>query len=371
MMKKKKLLVVLQQLRRGGVELAAINFASHLSKEKYDITYYLVNIESNHDESLEKEIISSGAKIIKAPKAAHGYLRGYFNAKKVISDGKYDIVHSHVMFFSGIIAAAAKKCGVKKIIAHSHGIKWNHKENILFKVYKTAMRQLINRNATHRLACCAAAGEYLYGKDEYKKNGIFMPNGIDCTKYAFNKEVRQDVRREFGIKDGELLIGHIGTIYKIKNQVFLAEIFAEMLKTEPNATLLLAGERVDDEPVIKKATELGIENKIIFADQRSDVDRLLQGFDIMIFPSLFEALPVSLIEAQAAKLPCLISSSVTKEVAFNTNTAFIPLSQPAKKWSEKAFELIKQCRNEISTAALEKNYDISAAAEILDKIYSD
>lgn len=370
-MKKKKLLVVLQQLRRGGVELAAINFASHLSKEKYDITYYLVNIESNHDESLEEEIISSGAKIIKAPKASHGYLSGYFNAKKVISGGKFDIVHSHVMFFSGIIAAAAKKCGVKRIITHSHGIKWNHRENVLFKIHKAAMRRLINKNATHRLACCAAAGGYLYGKKEYEESGIFMPNGIDCAKYAFNEEVRHEVRREFGINGGELLIGHIGTVYKIKNQVFLAEIFAEMLKAEPNARLLLAGELVDDKPVIKKARKLGIESKIIFADQRSDVDRLLQGFDIMIFPSLFEALPVSLIEAQAAKLPCLISDAVTKEVAFNANTAFMPLSQPAKKWSEKAFELIRQGRNGISTADLVKNYDISAVAEALDKIYSD
>ena len=370
-MKKKKLLVVLQQLRRGGVELAAINFASHLSKEKYDITYYLVDIESNHDESLEKEILSREAKIIKAPKAAHGYLRGYLNAKKVISEGKYDIVHSHVMFFSGIIAAAAKKCGVKKIITHSHGTKWNHRENILFKAYKAAMRRLINANATHRLACCKAAGEYLYGKEEYEKSGIFVPNGIDCAKYAFSEAVRREVREELGIKSDELLIGHIGTVYKIKNQVFLAEIFAKMLETEPNARLLLAGERVDDAPVIKKAQDLGIESKIIFAGQRSDVDRLLQGFDIMIFPSLFEALPVSLIEAQAAKLPCLISASVTKEVAFNANTAFMPLFESAEKWSEKAFELIKQDRNEINTAALVKNYDISAAAETLDKIYSD
>ncbi len=371
MMEKKKLLVVLQQLRRGGVELAAINFASNLNKEKYDITYYLVNIESNHDKSLEEEIIASGAKIINAPKSAHGYLRGYVNAKKVISGGKYDIVHSHVMFFSGIIAAAAKKCGVKRIITHSHATKWNHRENVLFKIYKAAMRRLINKNATHRLACCTTAGEYLYGKEEYEKNGIFVPNGIDCSKYIFNEEVRQEVRGEFGIKDGEPLIGHIGTIYKIKNQVFLTEIFAEMLKTEPNARLLLAGERVDDEPIIEKARKFGIENKIIFADQRSDVDRLLQGFDIMIFPSLFEALPVSLIEAQAAKLPCLISDAVTKEVAFNANTAFMPLSQPTKKWSEMAFELIKQDRKGINTASLVKNYDISAVAEILDKIYSD
>lgn len=368
-MEKKKLLVVIQHLRRGGVELAAINFASNLNKEKYSITYYLVDVQNYHDESLEKELLASGAKIIKVSHSEHGYIKGYFHAKKIISGGKYDIVHSHVMFFSGIIAAAAKRCGVKKIVTHSHGTKWNHKENAIFKAYKAVMRKLINKNATHILACSEAAGEYLYGKKEYKKRGIFVPNGIDCSAYAYNETVRREVRNEFGIGNGEILIGHIGTIYKIKNQVFLVEIFAEMLKTAPDSHLLLAGERADDGPVLQKAKELGIENKIIFTGQRSDVSRLLQGFDIMIFPSLYEGLPVSLIEAQAAKLPCLISTAVTNEVAFNKSTAFMSLSDPAAKWGEKAFELIKANRNETDITSLVNNFDIHKATEILNKIY--
>lgn len=371
MMEKKKLLVVMQHLRRGGVELAAINFASNLNKDKYSITYYLVDVQNYHDEALESELLTSGAKIIKVLHRDHGYIKGYFHAKKIISSGKYDIVHSHVMFFSGIIAAAAKHCGVKKIVTHSHGTKWNHKENVIFKVYKAVMRKLINKNATHILACSEAAGEYLYGKKEYQKRGIFVPNGIDCSAYAYNEAVRREVRNEFGIGNGEILIGHIGTIYKIKNQVFLVEIFAEMLKTAPDSHLLLAGERVEDEPVLRKAKELGIENKIIFTGQRSDVSRLLQGFDIMIFPSLYEGLPVSLIEAQAAKLPCLISTAVTNEVAFNKNTAFMPLSEPAAKWGEKAFELIKANRNETDITSLVNNFDIHKATEILNKIYLD
>ncbi|UKI22518.1 MAG: hypothetical protein L6V88_09370 [Anaerotruncus sp.] len=99
---------------------------------------------------------------------------------------------------------------------------------------------MINKNATHILACSEAAGEYLYGKTEYKKGAFFVPNGIDCSAYAYNETVRREVRNEFGIGSDEILIGHIGTIYKIKNQVFLTEIFAEMLKAAPHSHLLFS-----------------------------------------------------------------------------------------------------------------------------------
>lgn len=82
-MEKKKLLVVIQHLRRGGVELAAINFASNLNKEKYSITYYLVDVQNYHDEALEKELLASGAKIIKVSHSEHGYIKGYFHAKRL------------------------------------------------------------------------------------------------------------------------------------------------------------------------------------------------------------------------------------------------------------------------------------------------
>lgn len=367
---KKKVLVVIQLLRRGGVEIAAVNFASHLDKEKYEITYYLQNASEGQDDELVKQVLKSGAKIIKKDNLQQGYLNGYKDALRVMNAGKYDIVHSHVMFYNGIIMLAAKKCGVKKRVSHSHATKWNHKETLPFKIYRAVMRKLINIFATDKLACSTAAGNYMYGEKEYAKHGQFLANGIELSRYSFNLDTREKKREDLLVKDNEIIVGHIGTIYRIKNQVFLVEVFAEMLKTNPNMKLILAGEIIDGDKITEKSNNLGIEDKVIMLGQRNDIAELLQAFDIMIFPSLNEGLPVSLIEAQASKLPCLISDRVTTEVKYNSNVDFMPLEESKEKWSSRAFELLNYDRNSIDLTALSNNYDIDKVADRLNKIYS-
>ena len=150
---------------------------------------------------------------------------------------------------------AAKISGIKKRIAHSHARMWNRKETLPFKLYRFIMRIFINAFATDKLACSTAAGCYMFGKKAFEKHGQIILNGIETKKYAFTQATREKKRQELGITGSELLIGHIGSVYKIKNQVFLTEIFSEMLKSEPNMELMLAGEKFDSQPVEKKAKE--------------------------------------------------------------------------------------------------------------------
>lgn len=367
---KKKVLIVIQQLRRGGVEVAAVNFSSHIDQDKYEFTYYLQKVESKQDEELIEIINKSNSKVIVRPHTAKNYIQQYQDALRVMREGNYDIVHSHVMFYNGIIMLVAKKCGIKKRVSHSHATKWNHKETLPFKIYRAFMRKLINLFATDKLACSTAAGNYMYGEKEYSISGQFLANGIDIGRYALNNETRIKKRSELSVRNDEILVGHIGTIYRIKNQAFLVEIFAEMLKINPNMKLVLAGEIVDGNKIKKKSRALGVEDKVIMLGQRTDVAELLQAFDIMIFPSLNEGLPVSLIEAQASKLPCLISDRVTTEVKFNSNVDFMPLEEPAYKWSKRAFELLNTDRNSVDISKLVKNYDIEKVAEKLNNIYN-
>lgn len=368
---KKKVLVVIQLLRRGGIEIAAVNFASHLNKDKYEITYYLQNADEGQDEDLVQSVLNSGAKIIVRDHSKQGYVSGLKDAIKIMKKNKYDIVHSHVVFYNGIIMLAAKISGIKKRIAHSHARMWNRKETLPFKLYRFIMRIFINAFATDKLACSTAAGCYMFGKKAFEKHGQIILNGIETKKYAFTQATREKKRQELGITGSELLIGHIGSVYKIKNQVFLTEIFSEMLKSEPNMELMLAGEKFDSEPVEKKAKELGIDEKIRMPGQRNDISELLQAFDILIFPSLVEALPVALIEAQAAKLPCLVSDRVTSEVKFNENVEFMPLEESAEKWAQKAFALLAQNREKINITQLTDHCDIYRIAQKLDKIYTN
>lgn len=366
---KKKLLIVIQLVRRGGVELVAINFARKIDKSKFDISFLLIDPYEPQDEDLLQELKDEGFEFIYMPKNAGGYVGKYKFMDSLMKKQHFDIVHSHVILFSGLVLMAAKKNGVKVRIAHSHVIKWNRQENIKYKAYKKAMQFLLNKYATVKIGCCKAAGEYLFGKNAYNKTGTFVANGVDTNKFAYNENYRKDIRNEFNISNDELLVGHIGTIYKIKNQTFLVEIFAEMLKRQPNAKLLLVGEKVDTQPVIDIAEKLGAADKVIFAGQRSDIDRIYSALDIMIFPSLHEALPVSLIEAQASQLPCLIANTVTTEVKFNDNVDFMSLDNSPVQWSEKAFDLLKYNREDINTTNLEATYNLDVVASKLEKIY--
>lgn len=368
---KKKLLIVIQLVRSGGVELVAINFARHLDKTKYDISFLLINPYENQDEEFVQELKDEGFSIYSLPQNVGGTLNKYKYIYSFIKQGGYDIVHSHVILFSAVVLLAAKRAGVKVRASHSHIIKWNRKENTAYKLYKFVMSRLLNYSATLKFACSKQAGEFLYGKRGYKNGGIFIPNGIDTSKYIPDSDVRSRKRAELGISDDTTVVGHIGTIYKIKNQTFIVKIFAEMLKENSSMKLLLVGEKVDVQPVIDIAQELGVMDKVELLGLRSDVNELLQAFDIMIFPSLHEALPVSLIEAQAAKLPCLISDTVTTEVKFNTNVEFLPLSDSTQKWSRSAFDLLSADRGSISTDALVSLYDIKAVITQLDKYYSE
>ena len=366
---KKKILIVIQLIRRGGVELVAINFARNLDKSKFDITFLLVNPEENQDEILLNELKSEGFNFIEMPIDVSGYFGKYRFMNEIMREENFHIVHSHVIFFSGLVLKCAKKNGVKVRVAHSHIMKWNRNENIKYKLYKYVMQKLINKYANHKLACCLAAGEFLFGKKEYDKNGSFIANGIDTKKFEYSQSSRNLIRNEFNFSEDTLLIGHVGTVYKIKNQVFLVEILNEILKSNRDAKLLLVGEEVDVQPVIDKAQKLDILDKVIFAGQRNDIENFYQAFDMLIFPSLHEALPVSLVEAQASKLPCLISDTVTTEVKYNENVDFISLSKTPAEWTAKAFELLNFDREQISTDRLVNSYDINIVAQDLEKIY--
>lgn len=366
----KKVLVVIQHIRKGGVELVAINFAKFLNSRKYKVTFLLVNPYEDQDYEFENELKKEGFEIIWMPSNASGYLKKYRYIFNLIKSEKFDIVHSHVMLFSGIALRAAKKNGVKVRAAHSHIVRWNREENYVYRIYKFFMQGFLNKYSNLKFSCCKAAGDFLYGEKVNKNKGILLENGIDTKKFIFDLDARSKIRKEFSINDNEILIGHVGTIYHIKNQTFLVEIFYELLQFYPNAKLILVGQKFDIAPVVKKAEECNVLDKVIFAGERNDINKFYQAMDIMIFPSLFEALPVSLIEAQASKLPCLISSNVTTEVKFNSNVKFLDLSAPVKKWASEAASLIEDSRSDVNIDNLVKHYDLKYVVEKLESYYN-
>ncbi|VTT00577.1 exopolysaccharide biosynthesis protein, glycosyl transferase [Streptococcus lutetiensis] len=278
---------------------------------------------------------------------------------------KYDIVHIHGNSANMAIELFAVTLGgVKVRIAHSHNTATMHPfmHNLLWPMF--------SKLCTTRLACGEDAGKWLY-RD---KNFTVLNNGIQTKDYAFSEEKRNTVRKELGIQDDEILLGHVGNFIEQKNHSFLIDIFSEVHSENPKFKLLLISDGMLM-PIIKdKVYSLGLDDAVIFLGKTLKVSEYLQGMDLFLLPSLHEGLPVVLVEAQAAGLICAVSNTVAKEADLTETSVFLPINSTAP-WAEAVKKLgyKKRNREEDSTNNIalikEKGYDIEQNADKLRQIY--
>lgn len=278
---------------------------------------------------------------------------------------KYDIVHIHGNSANMAIELFAVTLGgVKVRIAHSHNTTTMHPfmHNLLWPMF--------SKLCTTRLACGEDAGKWMY-RD---KNFTVLNNGIQTKDYAFSEEKRNTVRKELGIQDDEILLGHVGNFIEQKNHSFLIDIFSEVHSENPKFKLLLISDGMLM-PIIKdKVHSLGLDDAVIFLGKTLKVSEYLQGMDLFLLPSLHEGLPVVLVEAQAAGLICAVSNTVAKEADLTETSVFLPINSTAP-WAEAVKKLgyKKRNREEDSTNNIalikEKGYDIEQNADKLRQIY--
>lgn len=368
---KKKVVIVLDNLRRGGIEIAALRFFELLDSEEYEATFLLRNL-LHYDESMVKILEKHRAKIIVKPESFNSYLKDYFFFKKLFKKEKYDIVHAHLLFYNGIIMRAAYKAGIKKRIAHSHATEENRVMGKVKKtvsdIYRAVMRVVIKKYATDIVGCSEKAGEYMCGKRLFREHGTVLPNYVNTDEYSFNAERRLQKRKELGITN-ELLVGHTGSIYWIKNQTFLVSLLARLLELRPDVRLMLVGEENDGGETRALAEKLNVADKVMFMGSRDDIPDLLCAMDIFMFPSRFEALPIAPIEAQAAGLPCIVSTGVTEEIKATDSFVRLSLDVPSEQWIKKILEFSALDRNKSDLTELKARYSAQSVAGKLKKLY--
>lgn len=365
MKKKIKILQVIGALNIGGAENVAMNFSRYMDKTRFQIDYLVFGEEKG---VYEEEALTHGSKVIHIDPPSKGYLQYLRELKKILNKGQYDIIHAHTLLNNGITLFVAYWAKIKKRISHSHSTNSGRKENIIYKFYAFIMKKMIRQYATHYLACGRDAGEYLYGKKIFKEQGLVLNNGIEITKFIFNRVLSKQIREDLEITD-ETVIGHIGRLTNVKNHDFLLEVFYEFQKIESNSKLLLVGDGELKEQIEQKIKVLGISDKVIMTGVRKDVENMLQAIDVVVFPSIFEGLPVTLIEAQAAGVPCLVSDNITSEIQITNLVKFLSLNTTPKDWAVKIIELNKLEKKEYSTCLKEKGYDIHTEISNLERIY--
>lgn len=352
----------------GGIENFLINYYRNIDKEK--VQFDFVNIYDNKL-CFQQEIEDLGGKVYDVPNYYKHPIKYIKIVKKIIKDNNYRIVHcnmnSAVMIFPLVAAKFAK---AKVIIAHSHNSSSD--KGFIKSALHWINKHWIPLFANNFWACSKVAGEWFYSKkiingEKFK----VINNAVDIEKFMFDKDIRIKKRKELNFKQDEMIIGNVGRFSKQKNQVFLVKILNEILKQKENAKLVLIGVGPEQEKVRNLAETLGVKDKVVFLNQRNDINEVLMAMDIFILPSLYEGLPIAGIEAQATGVPCIFSDTITNELVLSEHAKLISLNDDISKWCEIILEeySVKINREKMNTFA--KTYDIKLNAEKMMSYYEN
>jgi len=361
-----RILHSVSNMDRAGIETMLMNYYRHMDRTKIQFDF-LCNKQKPG--AYDDEIRSLGGRIFRTPGLNPAKYPKYLRYMKDLFQKypEYQIVHAHNGAFGVYALHAAKKNHIPVRIFHAHGASIAKDLKYPLKLF---CRARLPKNMTEHYTCGVDSAVCYFGKKTVAAGDyVRIPNAIEIDRFLFDRQTREKIRRENGLEDMHV-IGHVGNYTVPKNHLFLLEIFALLKKSDPKACLVLAGggERMVD--CKKKARELGIEDSVRFMGSLSNVNEWYQAFDVFVMPSLREGLPVVGVEAQAADLPCVFSTAVTKEVGILEKTRFIGLDETPERWVEAILDGLKMGdRMNVRDVITEYGYDIETEAKKLQERY--
>ena len=261
--------------------------------------------------------------------------------------------------------------GVPVRISHAHNRPLGFDIKTLVRYY---FRWRLKKVNTHMFACGYEAGDWLYGKKNRDKV-ILINNAIDAKEFSYDETKSLEMKKSLGV-EGKTVIGHVGRFFTQKNHPFLIDIFKSIHGKDPNTTLLLVGGGELDDALMnqmkEKVKNLGLEDSVNFLGVREDVADILQAFDLFLLPSLYEGLPVTMIEAQAAGLPCVISDKVPVQCDITGNTKVVSLEDSTDKWADIVLGCVSiYKRTDTFEKIKEAGFDIKENAKWLEDFYKE
>lgn len=358
-MEKKRILHIVGTMQMGGQETFIMNIFRNIDREKYEFDFI---VHSNKKGDYEDEINKLGGKIYRIIPISRNPIKHMLQLRKIIKDNNYEIMHRHtnnaIVFVDLLVG---RLCRMKKIIVHSHS-----NTSGKFKLIHKLLRPFINILSTQRIACSKEAGKWLFGR----KNFIVLPNAIDIDKFKYNKEKRNEIRKNENAID-KVVLGHVGRFDKIKNHEYLIKIFKNLREKVDNVELWLIGDGQERNNIENLCKEENLENDVKFFGTINNTYDYYQGMDFFVFPSIKEGLGIAIIEAQASGLKCIISNTIPKEAIVLENVKQLSIYDDANVWSKCIEEEIKKLDNysrNINIKLFEK-YQIKNLVTKIEKIY--
>ena len=359
-----KILQVFTTLNRGGAETNFMNYVRQMDLKQFKIDVVV------HREAIgayEQELQSMGIPIHRLPAITPlNYWRYQQAAKALLINGQYDIVHSHISELSIWLLKSAKQLHLPVRIVHAHlssakmDLKWP-----IRLYWRSQLRKFANIGFT----CSDAASRWLFKNPLQWGEIQLMRNAVNTSEWQFNLEKRNKIRDKFGITNCINWV-HVGRFNTQKNHKFLIQLFKQFNNVHSNSNLFLLGEGNLANEIATQIKALNLEGKVHCMGTVSNVKEYLQAMDIMVFPSLFEGLPVSIIEAQATGLPCVLSDTISGEVAIVPELIrFVSLKANLESWLKTINEQLQIKRTAQSESIKLSGYDILDNVKSLEAIY--
>jgi glycosyltransferase involved in cell wall biosynthesis len=370
-----KILHVVGNLDRGGIETWLWQVVPNIAQERYrsdfctyrsDRGAYAADLEHCGCEFHYIPLGSSPAAIVRFAKCFRRLLR----------EGRYDVVHSHGLLLVGLIVFLAwlEKTPVR--IAHSHST--DRKTGGMFSV-ANRLGLLLNRVlarafSTHGVGCSVEAGAALLGRRWQEDTRYRLIHcGIDLKPFQAARNLKSQ-RAALGIGPDAKVIGHVGSFSVAKNHRFLIEVAAHVFRRRADAIFLLVGDGTLRPVIEQTCADLGIGSRVVFAGVSSCVPELMRSvMDVFVLPSLHEGLPLVLLEAQAAGLPCLVSDVVSHEAMISAGAIqFLALARGTEAWADATLSLLEGSapRPNALREMAETDYNVVICAKHLQGLYS-
>lgn len=352
----------------GGGEMYVLNLLKNMDFSRFHVDLAVSFKETG--EGISKDVKALGCEIYYLPYFKVYNYFSYINAwDSFLSEHHYDIIHGHSTNSASVYLRVAKKHGCATI-AHCHHA--GYRGGWLQRQAKAFFASKVKGIADYWFACSEKAAEHLYGNDYLTYQHYYtIPNAINAEKYLFSDDVRNRIRKENGLSDGDFLCGHVGSFTSPKNHAFLIDIFAAVLRQKPNSRLLLCGDGPLRASVEEKAKKMGIYDHIVFRGIVRNVNEYLMAMDVLVFPSIFEGFPVTVIEAEATGLPVVLSDVITKEVDVVDGVYRQSLTQEPNEWANTICSIKEVDKGKNNALIVKSKYNMRTAASMVMDIYKE
>lgn len=315
---RKKVCILQNDLAFGGTDTFVLNLCRGLVQDGNDVTVVL-SIDKNQVSKREPELEDIGVKVRKTASVQNGAkskIKHFILLYKELRKERYDVFQTNIDLFNGINLFVAWLARIPIRECHSHNSQQSRElqygRTLLVRIYQKVMRWCCWTFSNRRGGCSNQAMDFLYEKRW--KNDVHsqvVHNGIDLS--AYNREFDKNQKKnELGIKK-QYHICTVGRIDYQKNPMFIVEVMRELFGIRDDCDFTWIGVGNMENMVYEKVKQYHISDKIHLIGRRTDVPEILACMDLFFLPSNFEGLGIVLIEAQAAGVPCVTSTTIPNE----------------------------------------------------------